>query len=62
MLFHKIKINFWVFLQEDKPVYDQKILKTIVLNNPFPDIVPRVEKKTEIIEKHSKKKESIGVK
>lgn len=48
--------------QEDKPVYDQKILKTIVLNNPFPDIIPRVEKKTEIIEKHSKKKGSVGVK
>jgi len=43
-------------------VYDQKILKTVVLNNPFNDIVPRVEKKNEKIEKVSKKKESVAVK
>lgn len=49
-------------VQEDKPVYDQKILKTIVLNNPFSDIVPRVEKKSEKVEKLSKKKEVVGVK
>jgi len=37
-------------------------LKTVVLNNPFDDIVPRVEKKVEKNEKVSKKKERVAVK
>uniref|UniRef100_A0A2S2NC78 Peptidyl-prolyl cis-trans isomerase n=2 Tax=Aphidini TaxID=33387 RepID=A0A2S2NC78_SCHGA len=61
-IFNLTKLNETLVDTEDKPVYDQKILKTIVLNNPFPDIVPRVEKKSEKIEKLSKKKEVIGVK
>lgn len=49
-------------MQEDKPVYDQKIFKTVVLNNPFDDIVPRVEKKIEKTEKVSKKKQGVAIK
>lgn len=55
-------IHFKILLQEDKPVYEQKIVKTIVLNNPFDDIVPRVKKKIEKVVKVSKKKEAVGVK
>ncbi|CAH1710770.1 spliceosome-associated protein CWC27 homolog isoform X1 [Aphis gossypii] len=61
-IFNLTKLNETLVDTEDKPVYDQKILKTIVLNNPFPDIVPRVEKKSEKVEKLSKKKEVVGVK
>uniref|UniRef100_A0A2S2QGH4 Spliceosome-associated protein CWC27 homolog n=1 Tax=Sipha flava TaxID=143950 RepID=A0A2S2QGH4_9HEMI len=61
-IFNLTKLNETLVDKEDKPVYDQKILKTIVLNNPFPDIKPRIEKKIEKIEKTSKKNESIGVK
>lgn len=61
-IFNLTKLNETLVDTEDKPVYDQKILKTIVLNNPFPDIVPRVEKKSEKVEKLSKKKDVVGVK
>ncbi|KAL4113914.1 hypothetical protein QTP88_017468 [Uroleucon formosanum] len=61
-IFNLTKLNETLVDTEDKPVYDQKILKTIVLNSPFPDIVPRVEKKNEKNEKLSKKKEVVGVK
>jgi len=61
-IYNLTKLNDSLVDKEDRPVYDQKILKTIVLNNPFDDIVPRVEKKVEKTEKVSKKKESIGVK
>ncbi|KAF0724164.1 spliceosome-associated protein CWC27 [Aphis craccivora] len=61
-IFNLTKLNETLVDTEDKPVYDQKILKTIVLNNPFLDIVPRVEKKSEKVEKLSKKKDVVGVK
>ncbi|VVC29153.1 Cyclophilin-like domain,Cyclophilin-type peptidyl-prolyl cis-trans isomerase domain,Cyclophilin- [Cinara cedri] len=61
-IFNLTKLNETLVDKEDKPVYDQKILKTIILNNPFSDIVPRIEKKVDKIEKSSKKKESVGVK
>ncbi|XP_022169625.1 peptidyl-prolyl cis-trans isomerase CWC27 homolog [Myzus persicae] len=61
-IFNLTKLNETLVDTEDKPVYDQKILKTIVLNSPFPDIVPRIEKKSEKTEKLSKKKEVVGVK
>lgn len=31
-----------IFPQDDRPIYEQKIIKAVVLANPFPDIVPRV--------------------
>ena len=44
------------YLQDDRPVYPYKIVKTEVLNNPFPDIEPRVKIENEIPkEKRSKK-------
>lgn len=29
------------YRQDDRPIYEQKIIKTKVLKNPFPDIIPR---------------------
>lgn len=36
------------FFQDERPEYPQKIIKTEVLNNPFPDIVPRLKIENEI--------------
>ncbi|XP_057657819.1 spliceosome-associated protein CWC27 homolog [Diorhabda carinulata] len=47
-------------IEDEKPVYPHKIIKTEVLNNPFPDIVPRI-KEVEPEEKVRKEKKS-GVK
>jgi peptidyl-prolyl cis-trans isomerase SDCCAG10 len=41
--------------EHDMPLYPPKILKTEVLNNPFPDIVPRVKKvEKKVVEKKKK--------
>lgn len=61
-IFNLTKLNEVLVDQEDRPVYDQKILKTVVLNNPFNDIIPRVKTKTEKTEQVTKKKERIAVK
>lgn len=47
-------------IKGETPVYPHKIIKTEVLNNPFPDIEPRV-KNVQIKEKKSKEKKA-GVK
>lgn len=47
-------------IENERPAYPHKITKTEVLNNPFPDIVPR-EKRLEVKEKKKKEKKP-GVK
>lgn len=47
-------------IEDEKPVYPHKILKTEILNNPFQNIEPR-NKQVEIKEK-KKKERHIGVK
>nr|XP_023014594.1 peptidyl-prolyl cis-trans isomerase CWC27 homolog [Leptinotarsa decemlineata] len=47
-------------IEDETPVYPHKIIKTEVLNNPFPDIEPRI-KVTEVKEKKKREKSS-GVK
>lgn len=42
--------------QDERPEYPQKIIKTEVLNNPFPDIVPRLKIENEVPEEERKKK------
>jgi len=49
-------------LQNDRPQYPQKILKTQVLSNPFPDIIPRTVTETKEESKESKKDKKTGVK
>lgn len=54
-LFNMIKFNDLDCDREDRPYHPPKIIRTEVINNPFPDIVPRIdEKKTE--KKDEKKK------
>ncbi|CAG9863683.1 unnamed protein product [Phyllotreta striolata] len=48
-------------LEDETPVYPQKILKTEVLHNPFTDIIPRIIKTAEVKEKKKKEKRA-GVK
>lgn len=57
-------MSFYFFPQkENRPVFEQKILKTLVLSNPFDDIVPRVaEKKQKSESKKKKREEGRGVK
>jgi len=47
-------------IENERPAYPHKITKTEVLNNPFPDIVPR-EKRLEVKERKKKEKKP-GVK
>lgn len=53
-------------MKDDRPIYVQKIIKTKVLNNPFPDIVPRQlsvpKEPTEPKEEKKKKEKDSGVK
>ena len=62
-LFNMLKLEEGL-IDDERPVHPHKILKTIVLNNPFPDIVPRVKEisvQSELPKKSSKKQKS-GVK
>ncbi|XP_042222714.1 spliceosome-associated protein CWC27 homolog [Homarus americanus] len=42
--------------KDDRPEYPHKIIKTEVLNNPFPDIVPRLKIQNEISKEERKEK------
>lgn len=58
-IFNMLKLEEGL-LEGERPVYPHKILGAEVLNNPFPDIVPRVK---EVEVKVKKKKEKTpGVK
>ncbi|XP_044744924.1 spliceosome-associated protein CWC27 homolog [Coccinella septempunctata] len=58
-IFNMIKLQEGL-IENEKPEYPHKILKTVVLNNPFPDIEPRVKKV--VSEKKQKKEKKVGVK
>lgn len=40
-LFNMLKLNEFDVDKNEKPTYLHKILRTKILNNPFPDILPR---------------------
>ncbi|KAG8224838.1 hypothetical protein J437_LFUL002285, partial [Ladona fulva] len=66
-LFNMLKLEDALVDRDDKPLYPHKILKAVVLSNPFPDIVPRVlpgttKKDGEEREGFKKKKSRAGVK
>ncbi|KAK4309261.1 hypothetical protein Pmani_019099 [Petrolisthes manimaculis] len=48
--------------KDDRPEYPHKVLKAEVLNNPFPDIVPRVSIQNEIPKEERSKKKKKGTK
>jgi len=55
-LFNMIKFNDLDCDREDRPYHPPKILKTEVINNPFPDIVPRVDESKKDDKKDERKK------
>jgi len=57
-IFNMIKLEDALVDHDDRPKYPQKILKTEVLSNPFPDIVPRTTvKENDVEEKKGKKRD-----
>lgn len=58
-LFNMLKLEDGVIVDE-RPEYPNKIIKTEILSNPFPDIVPRVTEKQ--VEKPKKREKKKGVK
>ncbi|XP_024081043.1 peptidyl-prolyl cis-trans isomerase CWC27 homolog isoform X2 [Cimex lectularius] len=61
-IYNMIKLEEGEIVDEDRPVYPQKINSTEILLNPFTDIVPRERELPKIAEKPQKKKEIQGVK
>lgn len=62
-VFNMLKLEEGMVDQDEKPMYPHKIIKAVILNNPFDDIVPRVEAKKQIDEDAGKrKKKEKGVK
>lgn len=59
-VFNMLKLEDGV-IEDERPEYPNKILKTEVLSNPFPDIEPR-KKKSEFAEPKKKKEKKQGVK
>jgi peptidyl-prolyl cis-trans isomerase SDCCAG10 len=52
-----------LILQDERPLYPQKIIKAEILYNPFSDIVPRTQLQTrEDKVRKSKKEKKAGVK
>ncbi|KAI4467808.1 peptidyl-prolyl cis-trans isomerase-related [Holotrichia oblita] len=47
-------------IEDERPLYPHKILRTDVLNNPFTDITPRI--KEVIVDKRKRKEKKVGVK
>ncbi|CAL1684793.1 unnamed protein product [Lasius platythorax] len=61
-IYNMLKLEDALVDENDRPQYPQKILKTQVLSNPFPDIVPRVVSESKGDSKESKKDKKTGVK
>ncbi|KAI4500489.1 hypothetical protein M0802_004451 [Mischocyttarus mexicanus] len=61
-LYNMLKLEEALVDKDDRPIYLQRILKTEILNNPFPDITPRVESRKNSDVKEIKKEKKIGVK
>nr|CAD7394170.1 unnamed protein product [Timema cristinae] len=61
-IFNMIKLQEALVDQDERPLYPQKIVKTEVLFNPFPDIEPRgILKEAESNEEKKKIKDKSGV-
>ncbi|XP_029164286.1 uncharacterized protein LOC114935588 [Nylanderia fulva] len=61
-IYNMLKLEDALVDENDRPQYPQKILKTEVLSNPFPDIVSRVTPENKEDKKESKKDKKTGVK
>ncbi|CAO1330380.1 unnamed protein product [Diamesa serratosioi] len=62
-IYNMIKLGDGIVDPNERPVYPHKIIKAKILNNPFPDILPRVDRKiSKDDSKDSKKARREGVK
>lgn len=63
-VFNMLKLEEGMVDQDERPLYPHKILKAIILNNPFDDMVPRVKTKQKVegSDDRVKKKKDKGVK
>lgn len=61
-VFNMLKLEETLVDETDRPLYPPKILKTEILNNPFPDIVPRETARKSDEVRESTKSKKIGVK
>lgn len=59
-LFNMLKLEEGLVDHNERPFYPQKIIKAVILNNPFDDIVPRIKSVEE--KKEKKKLKEKGVK
>lgn len=57
-VFNMVKLEEGL-IERERPVYPHKILKTVVLNNPFPDIEPRIVEREAVEEKPKAKKQGV---
>ncbi|KAI5745979.1 hypothetical protein M8J76_015994 [Diaphorina citri] len=57
-IYNMIKLDEIMVDHDDRPIYEQKIIKAVVLSNPFPDIIPRVSIDSLDSEKTEKKVKS----
>ncbi|XP_055605662.1 spliceosome-associated protein CWC27 homolog [Uranotaenia lowii] len=58
-VYNMLKLEEGEVYENEKPHFPHKILKTEVLNNPFPDIVPRVLEKKKSEGKEKKKEKGV---
>lgn len=61
-LYNLSRFEEGVIGKDDRPEYPFKILTTEVLNNPFPDIVPRLKIQNEVPKEERKEKKKKGTK
>ncbi|XP_055530110.1 spliceosome-associated protein CWC27 homolog [Wyeomyia smithii] len=61
-IYNMLKLEEGEVYENERPHFPHKILKAEILNNPFPDIVPRVLKQKKSEEKVEKRKKEKGVK
>lgn len=58
-IYNMIKLEEGVIDADERPKYPHKIIKTVVLNNPFEDIEPRVTQSKEKKDKNKKREKGV---
>ncbi|XP_058464463.1 spliceosome-associated protein CWC27 homolog [Malaya genurostris] len=61
-IYNMLKLEDGEIYENERPHFPHKILKTEILHNPFPDIIPRLIKQNKNSEEKVKKKKEKGVK
>ncbi|XP_049845236.1 spliceosome-associated protein CWC27 homolog [Schistocerca gregaria] len=61
-IYNLLKLEEVLVDEDEQPLYPQKIFKAKVLNNPFPDVVPRRDPAKEQVTEVKKKEKTAGVK